>query len=101
MRQPTTELLSHSEGRIAVSVKALLTTASLLWWGYLLWGVRNQLYVVPTGLLVLGTLTVSVAATWRLCGSGRRFPRRLGMTLIAVRGIGVATVTLCLLSATS
>ena len=78
--------------------ESLVSAVSVVWWCRLLWRGRNELYMVAPATALIVTVAVSLAVSWILWlgGDGGRL-RRLNLALIAVRGVGVLTLSLWLL----
>ncbi|WP_406477563.1 hypothetical protein [Streptomyces sp. NBC_01615] len=88
---------SRERWTVAVA-ESLVSAMSVVWWCRLLWRGRNELYMVAPATALIVTVAVSLAVSWALWlgGDGGRL-RRLNLALIAVRGVGVLTLSLWLL----
>lgn len=91
--------LGSRERRTAAVAESLVSAVSVVWWCRLLWRGRSELYMVAPATALIVTVAVSLAVSWTLWlggGEGGRL-RRLNLALIAVRGVGVLTLSLWLL----
>ncbi|WP_181803996.1 hypothetical protein [Streptomyces shenzhenensis] len=92
----TTPILARGEGRALLAVESVLSTVSAVWWLSLLWIHRNVLYAVPMAATLIAAVILSLLLTWGLWLRSRRLAG-VNLTLVAVRGVAVLTLSLWLL----
>jgi hypothetical protein len=89
----TTPILAHQEGKTLLVGESLLSTASAVWWTYLLWAHRNVLYAVPAAVTLILAVALSLLVTWGLWLRTGKL-KGVNLMLVAVRGVAVLTLTL-------
>ncbi|MEV0480158.1 hypothetical protein AB0I69_05985 [Streptomyces sp. NPDC050508] len=89
------EVLGRGEARTALVMESVLSTAAVVWWSSLLWAHRDAVYAVPDAEALILTVVLSLLVTWTLWRRAGRL-RSAHLALVAVRGIAVLTLSLCL-----